>query len=358
MQIIVVIMRSSMAHGCLQETAMTTRRRISLALGAAFVTATFALNFFTTGCAATSHPTTPATLGLASAPSSLEAVVDEPGPITVETVVGADWAVPLSGLLNLDHPLAKGIKDRDEPIQVAFHAIHHPTRGTYLVDTGVERALWDAPDEAAIQGLARKLADFDKMKRRTDTHAWIARQQEPIRGVFLTHLHADHVSGMRDVPSGTPVFVGPGEATSRSLENLVVAPIVNRALEGKPALSVWRFQSDRDGLLDGVVDVFGDGSFWALHVPGHTPGSTAYLARTRHGAVLMTGDACHTRWGWDHGVEPGSFSSDKRRSAESLAHLRGLVARHPNIEVRVGHQLTSTEADPRALGVAASADPE
>jgi len=37
-------------------------------------------------------------------------------------------------------------------------------------------------------------------------------------------------------------------------------------------------------------------------------------------------------------VEPGSFSSDVPRSAESLARMRRLVAAHPGVEVRLGHQ--------------------
>ena len=90
--------------------------------------------------------------------------------------------------------------------------------------------------------------------------------------------------------------------------------------------------------FEGVVDIFGDGSAWALWVPGHTGGSTAYLLRTPRGPVLLTGDACHTRWGWDHSVEPGSFSSDVPRSAESLARLERLVAEHPGVDVRLGHQ--------------------
>jgi glyoxylase-like metal-dependent hydrolase (beta-lactamase superfamily II) len=306
------------------------------------MTLTFVLAAFAalSGCTATSHPGVPATLGAAEPASRLDSIVDAPGPVTVDTVVGADWQVPLSGLLNLDHPTARAdkLEDREEPIHVAFHALHHPVHGTVIIDTGVERALFDAPDEAAVRGVAARFAGIDKMKRRTTTSAWLAQQDRPPTAVFLTHLHVDHVSGMRDVAAGTPVFVGPGEASSRSLENLFVAPIVDRALEGKPAVSVWRFAPDPDGLFEGVVDVFGDASVWALHVPGHTPGSTAYLARTPSGPVLFTGDACHTRWGWEHDVEPGSFSADKKRSAESLARLRRFAARHPQMEVRLGHQ--------------------
>ena len=87
-----------------------------------------------------------------------------------------------------------------------------------------------------------------------------------------------------------------------------------------------------------MLDVFGDGSVWALWVPGHTPGSTASLVRTPRGPVLLTGDASHTRWGWDNQVEPGTFTGDAARGAQNFKKLRAFVAAHPEVEVRVGHQ--------------------
>lgn len=315
---------------------MNRARLSTLALSIPFALAAFAAS----GCAATSHDAAPTTLGVPSSTQSLDAVIDRPGPVTVETVVGADWAVPLSGLVNLDAPAAKAAKltDRSEPIQVVFHALHHPTRGTFLVDTGVERAIFDAPSDAAVRGVVARFMHVEAMQRRTDTASWIARQPSGVAGVFLTHLHLDHVSGMRDVPDGTPVFVGPGEATHRAAENIVVERIADDALEGKPALSVWQFRADPDGGFDGVLDVFGDQTVFALHVPGHTPGSTAFAIRTPNGPVLLTGDACHTAWGWEHGVEPGTYSDDRPRSARSLENLRRFAARHPGMDVRVGHQ--------------------
>ncbi len=87
-----------------------------------------------------------------------------------------------------------------------------------------------------------------------------------------------------------------------------------------------------------MLDVFGDGSVWALWVPGHTPGSTAYLVRTAKGLVLFTGDACHTRWGWEHHVEPGTFTADGPLSALSFQRLQKFVEAHPGTEVRFGPQ--------------------
>jgi glyoxylase-like metal-dependent hydrolase (beta-lactamase superfamily II) len=300
-------------------------------------------------CRPTTHAAVPSPLGVARSSSALEAVVDDPGPVVVDTVIGADWSVARSGLINLDDPKAKEAKLEDglEPIVVALHAIRHPTAGLYIVDTGVERAMRDDPKHAALSGFLANYLGIERLRVRTDTASWIAAQKEPVRGVFLTHLHSDHVSGLRDVPNTAIVYTGPGEAAERHFTNLFVRPIVEAALEGKGDLREWPFARDPDGAFDGVVDIFGDGTVWALQVPGHTDGSTAYLARTPSGPVLLTGDACHTLWGWDHGVEPGTFSSDRPRSRASLDRLKAFVAKHPKIEVRVGHQVRAASVSVR-----------
>jgi N-acyl homoserine lactone hydrolase len=291
-------------------------------------------------CAASSHSVQPAKLGRVARTSELLALLEQPGPIAVETVEAADWAVPLSGLLNLDHERAEaaGLEDRDEPIVIFFHAVRHPTQGLFMIDTGVERALRDDPDNAAIRGIVASAANIDQLKVKTDTAGWL-REHGPLAGVFLTHLHVDHISGMPDVPKGTPFYAGPGEPTPRNLDNLLLSGTIDRQLEGHAPISEWGYAADPDGAFDGVIDIFGDGSLWALSVPGHTPGSTAYLARTAEGPVLMVGDACHTRWGWEHDVEPGEFSHDQPRSALSLAKLRAFAAAHPSVKVKLGHQL-------------------
>jgi glyoxylase-like metal-dependent hydrolase (beta-lactamase superfamily II) len=146
------------------------------------------------------------------------------------------------------------------------------------------------------------------------------------------------VLGLRDVPNTAPVYVGAGDAEETSFMNVVLRGVYDDALHGKGALREVHFAQDPDGAFAGVADVFGDGSFWAISVPGHTPGSIAFVARTPKGPVLLTGDACHTSWGWEHGVGPGTFSEDVAASADSLSRLERFVARHPAIDVRLGHQ--------------------
>jgi len=296
------------------------------------------------GCRSSSHPVTPATLGSVPSPTATIArTLDEPDRWTVETINAADWVVPLKGLVNLKHPEAKaaGLESRDEPIQVYFHALRHPEHGLFIVDTGVEKAQVEAPKEAAFRGLIAKVLPADALEVHVTTADWLAEQPEPLTGVFLTHLHLDHAMGLPDVPAGVPIYLGPGETSDRSLGNGFVRKVFRRALKGHDALREWQFSEDPDGRFTGVVDVFGDASLWAIHAPGHTPGSTAFLVRTDEGPVLLTGDVSHTAWGWEHGVEPGTFSSDKTASAQSFQTLRAFALEHPSVDVRLGHQVTT-----------------
>jgi glyoxylase-like metal-dependent hydrolase (beta-lactamase superfamily II) len=270
----------------------------------------------------------------------MEAVIDEPGPLTVETVVGADWQVDREGLIDLEAPAARqaGLQKGKEPIHIFFHAVRHPERGLFLIDSGVEKQIGIDPTKSALGSFASQAMHAEQIQVKADLASWLGRQPAPPVGVFLTHLHADHVMGLPDVGATVPIYAGPGETSGRAALNLVTAPIVDRELAGKGPILEWSYQPDGDGRFAGVLDVFGDGTLWAIWVPGHTPGSTAYVARTPSGPVLLTGDACHTRWGWEHQVAPGSFSVDSKASATSFQRLEELVKRHPKMAVRLGHQ--------------------
>ncbi|MCC6559398.1 MAG: MBL fold metallo-hydrolase [Polyangiaceae bacterium] len=305
------------------------------------------------GCSVTTHPQAPAGLGVARSSSDLEAVIDVPGPVAVETVAAADWEVARSGLIRLDHPkaAAAGLEDGAEPIQIYFHALRHPARGIYLVDTGVERALHADPEHAAMRGLVVSVMNVGKMRIHVDTASWIARQREPIAGVFFTHLHLDHVIGTPDIPRGTPLYAGPGEASASGALNLFIQPDTDRAFEGHAPIGAWGFRPDPDRRFAGVLDVFGDRTVWALWTPGHTPGSTAYVARTPAGPVMLTGDTCHTAWGWEHEVEPGDFTADQGANAAALKELRALAERHPSMDVRLGHQALPARERPSEVAI-------
>ncbi len=292
------------------------------------------------GCMLTSHPTGKSALGKPSSSAEMERLIDQPGPIQLETIDSAHWSVTLAGLLNLNSPAAiqAGLKDRDEPIQIYAHLLRHPQRGNYLVDTGVSKKLLDDPGKEGLNWLLQKAMHIEKLQLNKSTAEIMQGMDGKLSGIFFTHLHIDHISGMPDIANDVPLYVGVAESTEASLKNMFVRGASDRLLQGKQPLQEWQFQPDPQNKFEGIVDIFEDGSVFAIRTRGHTPGSIAFLIRSTHGPVLLTGDTCHTRWGWEHTVEPGDFTADHERNLRNLESMKALVARHPGIEVRLGHQ--------------------
>jgi N-acyl homoserine lactone hydrolase len=287
----------------------------------------------------TTHPTTPASIGTPISSSAMEGLIDQSGPVEFETV-GSDWAAPLSGLLNLKAPEAvqAGLKNHKEPIHIYAHVLRHPTHGFFLIDTGVSERFVNQPAGVGVGWVLRKFAGIQQMKARPNTAEIIASQGTPLKGVILSHIHLDHVSGLPDVPKDVPIYIGPDEANASLFLNLFAQGTNNRMLEGRPPLEEFQIPPDPDGKLEGVIDVFGDNSFFAILTPGHTVGHLSFLARTPAGPILLATDVSHTRWGWNHGVEPGTYLWNRERSHKNLVALKALSDRHPNMVVRVGHQ--------------------
>ncbi len=256
-----------------------------------------------------------------------------PGPLVHEVHISARTEGDLSGLLNLDHPDAPPLKKAKVPIVLPVHVLRREDGSVWVLDTGVTRGFVQGTKEPA-KGLLRAAAG----SIRGEVGLADIVGERDLAGVLISHAHLDHILGLPDVPADVPVYLGPGELEERLGRNALTHRTSQAALSNHD-LRTWDFEAGVPlAGVDKALDVLGDGSLWALYSPGHTPGSTAFLARTTEGPVLLTGDVCHTLWGWEHDVPPGGYSSDGEAGARSFALLREMVAQHPEIVVYVGHE--------------------
>lgn len=287
----------------------------------------------------TTHPTSPSKIGKLVSWDDMEKVIDIPGNLSIETI-STNWAAKLSGLLNIKDKKAvsAGISDHDEPIMIETHIIRKPDHSFYMIDTGVSQQLIQDPAGTGIGWILRQYGGIASMNADPSTESILKKQNGKLKGVFLSHIHLDHVTGIPAIPKETPIYIGKNEANARLALNIIAQKTNDRMFAGRPPLEELPFRRETDGTLSGVVDVFGDQMFFAIPTPGHTVGHISFLARTPQGAVLFTGDVSHTRWGWDHDVEPGSYLADRSASIQSLKLLKDLSKRHPNMEVKLGHQ--------------------
>ncbi|WP_188596395.1 MBL fold metallo-hydrolase [Thermocladium modestius] len=136
-----------------------------------------------------------------------------------------------------------------------------------------------------------------------------------IKAIIITHYHVDHVRYARDLKRETGAeVIAPaldadvirGKARPRAPNPLVAAFM---ALAKAPGVDVDREVMDGEEIM----------GYRAIHMPGHTPGSTAYLKED----ALFSGDAVVERGG-GAALPPKMFSLDINEARRSLAKLAGL----------------------------------
>lgn len=287
-------------------------------------------------CTFTTHPTKAEAITTPRAPASWSDALSGPARLEWEPVLSARWKVERKGLINLNDPAAKDLPKDELDIVLPVHVLRHPTRGTFVIDTGVSQSLKDGKGG----GVAWPVSSFlGAMKPEASLASILARQPAPLSGVFFTHLHLDHVLGLPDVPKGTPLYTGPAETTPSSFQNAFLRSTYAGLFAGHEATTELDVTKGvAIGEVQRAIDFFGDGSLWVVSSPGHTPGSLAFVANTTKGPVLFTGDSCHTRWGWEHQVEPGEFTGDHAQNRDSLGQLASIAKALPNLTVMTGHE--------------------
>jgi glyoxylase-like metal-dependent hydrolase (beta-lactamase superfamily II) len=240
----------------------------------------------------------------------------------------------------------------DFPALVAL--IVHPVHGPILYDTGyadrfeIETARfperlyrWLTPME--LPGEERLGAQLGRLGVRLDD----------VERVLISHLHADHVAGLRDLP----------RAGFTALEADVAGH-----LDG----SLSRWQALRRGVLPGLLppdfgarltladgrppvalgpswapfeqgyDLFGDRSLIGIALPGHSPAQLGVLLRTTQDRlVLLAADSCWSARAWREQRMPSILArpvfADWHAYRRTLAGLRQIASRNPDLAIIPSH---------------------
>jgi glyoxylase-like metal-dependent hydrolase (beta-lactamase superfamily II) len=167
-----------------------------------------------------------------------------------------------------------------------------------------------------------------------DLGAHLDRRQITPAHVFLTHLHADHTAGLPALPAQTQLYYG---AEERSLLSRLLC---GNHLAGKSSVHLLDLQAGKDlSPFAHVIDLFGDGTLWALSTPGHTRDHIAYLINTTPAPILIVGDAELTTWAMQNGILVSTVDGarGKEEVQRSAAMLRAFRAAYPQVEIWFSH---------------------
>ncbi len=251
---------------------------------------------------------------------------------------------------------------RTVPFPATVAVMTHAS-GTVLYDTGYARRYLDATSplperlyrwlipgvipagESAVEQLASRGIGADDLAT-----------------VVLSHLHADHSSGVLDFPAARIVAgEAPATAPGRRAHGRLWSATAHGVL---PATLPFDYldrlvdpttlpvvPTGLDGLAEGY-DVVGDGSIVAVPLPGHSPGHLGlWLPETQGPPVLLVGDAVWLAASLTGDLPPRQVMAtmhDPAAYRRTITSLQRLTDERPDILLVPSH-CQATVAHARAL---------
>lgn len=190
---------------------------------------------------------------------------------------------------------------------VCCWVIEHP-RGTVIFDTGLHAELLTDP------GRMGDLSSVFAVEMKHDLGSAIAQQGvDPanIDYIVFSHLHFDHSGGTAAIPNAGIIVQADEWQAGHSDE--FVASTAYRASDFDLGHDVTKVQ--------GLHDIFGDGSVVCIPTPGHTAGHQSLKVELDSGSVLLVGDCCYWRRMLEEDLLP-PFGFDREQQRESMKALR------------------------------------
>lgn len=198
------------------------------------------------------------------------------------------------------------------------------TDSCYLIRHGDQVMVWDTglPAETKTKPMNQDgmVASIDRTL--ADQLGQLGVKPADVSVLGISHMHGDHI----------------GQAAQFTNARLVVGKGDFDRLAGRPedSLKGWRGAGKQVTLATADVDVFGDGSVVALHLPGHTPDHLALLVKLASGPVLLTGDLYHTTIARQKRAVPG-FNTSREQTLQSMDKFEKL-AKDTGAKVIIQHE--------------------
>ncbi|HEY7299759.1 MAG TPA: N-acyl homoserine lactonase family protein [Xanthobacteraceae bacterium] len=195
----------------------------------------------------------------------------------------------------------------------------------YLVKHGPDWLLWDTGLGDAIvampDGQKSNAGVWHVKKTLASQLDEIGVKPSDIKYLALSHSHPDHVGNLKLFPQST-LLVQRAEYDWPDASGHPRFPV------GQPAIKAA-----------GDYDVFGDSSVTLISTPGHSPGHQCLLVKLpRTGAILLSGDAVHTKANWDNRRAPVQ-NFDHAQSLASLDRMAA-VLKETHGELWIGHEVS------------------
>jgi len=252
------------------------------------------------------------------------------------------------------HPEAmvmKGHSWRSMQFPAIVGLINHPQQGYILFDTGYAKRFLEAtnPFPERFYRWLTPIHLCDKENLVTQL-AQLNIAVEDIAAIFISHFHADHISGLLDYPNAK--FI----CSKNALIEFTRLGRIKGLIKGfLPALLPSDFTkrcsfiedmkrvfiTHKYNPFDMGYDIFNDGSFLAVALPGHAAGQFGLLLECNGKSYFLIGDASWTREAYQNGARPNIFTyaimDNGKQYLETLDKLSTLFLTQRELHIIPSH---------------------
>lgn len=245
----------------------------------------------------------------------------------------------------------------------------HPTRGALLYDTGYATH-FDAATARFPERLYRWITPVQLAPAQTLQHQLAARgiALGDVSRVLISHLHADHVAGLRDLPNARFSALRAEIAGLAGLSRLRgLTQAILPALLPADFAARLDYADDAQGIALGPLwapfdhgyDLLGDRSLIGVPLPGHSRAQMGVLLRDRDDRpLLLAADACWSARAWREQRMPSLLARPLMHNwhayRATLAGLQAVALRQPELLIVPSHCAETLRAYARSTARAAA----
>ncbi|MGA0557200.1 N-acyl homoserine lactonase family protein [Larkinella sp. VNQ87] len=210
-------------------------------------------------------------------------------------------------------------------VPVSAYLIEHP-KGLILIDTGWHTEIRSNPKK--YLGWLYSISSTAHLQQGKAIHEQLETlgyKPEDLDYLFLSHLHPDHVSGLKLVSKAKRILTSDLELKDVERHPLLYKPFMWQGVN----VQTFHFENSE-------YDLFDDKSVILVNTPGHTNGMASTLIQNNGKFVLLCADTGYTKKAVDKLIIPG-MTTDKKKALTSLRWIKEMSEKSNCIEVIANH---------------------
>lgn len=251
----------------------------------------------------------------------------------VKTITSGYVKLKLDGCINSKYHHENNLDDTSFYKPVVSHLIFHSDYGYFIIDAGLDDSFTNNSYGSQKGIKLFEVGSRFKQQSGMTVANYIRNHNITLSGIFLTHLHIDHICGIINLDDKIPIYFYYKE------KSMDLKPYYyGEYFKNKQNLKILTEETFTKMPIVGLTqDIFNDNSLYAIHTPGHTPGHLSYLINSDNQKILITGDVFYINESVKYEIAPSAYMNNIKQAQKTLNKILKFRKKY-NIKLIAGHE--------------------